>query len=186
MQTLIFLIVAIGFYFFMKRVLTVSGSPRERLLLVGVGVTILGLLVYMVAHGRFQFLAPLMAGLIPLIRRLPLLLTLLGRVFPQQKSQLIERLRTLFGGRLDRDGGAGRHSRSGPCGGTRQGAEQARREALETLGLSGNPDKATIVSAHRRLMQAAHPDHGGSHEEAARLNAAKDLLLAGLGKKQQA
>ncbi|GAA3966444.1 hypothetical protein [Allohahella marinimesophila] len=187
MQTLIFLILAIGFYFFMKRVFTVGGSPRERLLLIAVGVGILGLLAYMVIHGRFQFLAPLMAGLIPLIRRLPLLLSLLGRVFPQQKAQVLERLKGLFGRRIDSgDNRSGEHRGSGQNAGRRRGTQAERRAALETLGLSGDPDKATIVAAHRRLMQAAHPDHGGSHEEAAKLNAAKDFLLAGFSKQQQA
>ena len=186
MQTLIFLIAAFGFYFFMKRIFTINGSPRERMLLIAVGVGILGLLFYMVAHGRFQFLAPLMAGLIPLIRRLPMLLSLIGHMFPRQKAQLMDRLKSLFAGSTGTSNGSAwdhRHSNYQTAG--RPNSQQEWYDALATLGLSGTPDRASVVAAHRRLMQAAHPDHGGSHEEASRLNAAKDILLAGLGKKQK-
>ena len=37
---------------------------------------------------------------------------------------------------------------------------------------------AEIRAAHRRLLQAVHPDHGGSAELTRRVNAARDLLAA--------
>ncbi|WP_426958835.1 hypothetical protein [Muricoccus radiodurans] len=52
-----------------------------------------------------------------------------------------------------------------------------RAEALAILGLTEGADKAAIRAAHARLMRAAHPDAGGSDWLAARLNAARDLLL---------
>lgn len=56
-------------------------------------------------------------------------------------------------------------------------APLSRAEALAILGLDDGVDEATIRAAHRRLMRAAHPDQGGSDWLAARLNAARDLLL---------
>lgn len=53
----------------------------------------------------------------------------------------------------------------------------SRAEALAILGLDDAADEAAIRAAHRRLMRAAHPDQGGSDWLAARLNAARDLLL---------
>ncbi|MBV1703834.1 MAG: molecular chaperone DnaJ, partial [Hyphomicrobiales bacterium] len=50
-------------------------------------------------------------------------------------------------------------------------------EALAALGLGADADRRAILDAHRRLMKDAHPDRGGSAAEAARLNAARDLLL---------
>ncbi len=64
--------------------------------------------------------------------------------------------------------GQGRPGSDGPL---------TRGEALEVLGLAEGASEAEIRAAHRRLMRTAHPDQGGSAWLAARLNAARDLLL---------
>jgi DnaJ-domain-containing protein 1 len=59
-------------------------------------------------------------------------------------------------------------STSGPMG---------RDEALAILGLKKNATADEVKSAHKRLMKDFHPDKGGSDYLAAKINAAKDLLL---------
>jgi hypothetical protein len=57
------------------------------------------------------------------------------------------------------------------------GGPMSRAEALDVLGLAEGAPEAEIRAAHRRLMQGAHPDKGGSDWLAARINQARDVLL---------
>ena len=50
-------------------------------------------------------------------------------------------------------------------------------EARAILGVDGSADAEAIRAAHRRLIAAVHPDHGGSTELTRRVNAARDTLL---------
>ncbi|MDB5681288.1 MAG: molecular chaperone DnaJ [Sphingomonas bacterium] len=52
-----------------------------------------------------------------------------------------------------------------------------RADALDILGLDARASDADSRAAHRRLLLAVHPDHGGSAELAQRVNAARDTLL---------
>ena len=59
----------------------------------------------------------------------------------------------------------------------RSGSSMSRAEALEVLGLQEGADREAVISAWRRLIKLAHPDHGGSKYLAAKLNEAKRVLL---------
>ena len=78
---------------------------------------------------------------------------------------------------LDRIHEGWRKRRGPPPGPSSHGMSED--EARAVLGVASEATREEIVAAHRRLMQRVHPDRGGSDYLAAKLNAAKDLLLGG-------
>jgi hypothetical protein len=75
------------------------------------------------------------------------------------------------------DSDPGRRAGQGGAGGRSRVGEMSEQEAYETLGLRPGAPADEIVRAHRRLMKERHPDHGGTTDDAARINQAKDRLL---------
>lgn len=52
-----------------------------------------------------------------------------------------------------------------------------KREAALILGIRENAPPDKVKEAHRRVMVANHPDAGGSHYLASKINEAKDVML---------
>lgn len=73
-------------------------------------------------------------------------------------------------GEADADAWGGARRRNG-------GGEMSEQEAYQTLGLRDGASAEEIIRAHRQLMKERHPDHGGTTDDAARINQAKDRLL---------
>jgi len=71
------------------------------------------------------------------------------------------------------------YSRAGQTGSSAQNAHEplTRSEALQILGLDEGASRGDILKAHKRLIQKLHPDRGGNAFLAAKVNAARDLLL---------
>lgn len=76
--------------------------------------------------------------------------------------------------------GGERKRRPGQTGWGQAGrGKMGRAEALEVLDLADPVSDADVRAAWVRLMRVAHPDGGGSHGLAARVNQARDVLLKG-------
>lgn len=116
------------------------------------------LLLFMVLTGRVHVLTAAVAALIPLLRKLPALLSLV----PGLRDHL----------------GQGR-ANPGESGYQRAqtAATMSVAEACEVLGVRPGCGEEDIVTAHRRLIQKLHPDRGGNDYLAAKINEARDVLL---------
>ncbi len=77
------------------------------------------------------------------------------------------------GWRVDAD----RHRDAGPGREAQPGA-MSEEEAYQILGLQPGATAEEIRAAHRTLMKKLHPDQGGTTYLAARVNAAKEILLS--------
>lgn len=121
------------------------------------------ILVFLVLTGRVHILVAGFAALLPLLKRLPMLLRhlpWLNKLYRDYKS----------GGRQN-DGQQGRQQSPVATG------QMGIREACEILGVDQGYSREDVVTAHRRLMQKIHPDRGGNDYLAAKVNEAKSVLL---------
>jgi hypothetical protein len=133
-------------------------EQKKRVIRQALKYVFLGLIIFMVVRGRLHWLGGLVAATIPFIPDL------------YQK----------FVARINAQKNRGENE-------TPPAPLTNIEEAIEILGLSGDINKGEITSdmitdAHRKLIQKLHPDRGGNDYLAAKINQARDLLLARINK----
>ncbi len=92
-----------------------------------------------------------------------------------------EQSRAVLESYLDRAHGAAWREEEATDGKSAGGAKSTRmskEEACEILGVAAQASEEEIEQAYRRLMMKMHPDQGGSDYLAAKINQAKEVLLA--------
>ena len=105
--------------------------------------------------------------------RLPWLFAIISAVVPWLNRALAARQAWKFFSGFRKSGGRQQHAPP-------PGDSMDIAEAYQILGLASGATEREIIEAHRKLMQKIHPDRGGSDYLAARINQAKEVLLAAL------
>ncbi|WP_438952419.1 molecular chaperone DnaJ [Porticoccus sp.] len=129
---------------------------RRKGLLRGAFYVVLGIILLLVVTGRVHWLAAAAAAALPLLK---LLFGLALRAWPF--LQVLRR----------KNQPPPQQASVGTSG------ELSQQEAFQLLGLQPGASREAIIDAHKRLIQKLHPDRGGNDYLAAKLNAARDLLL---------
>lgn len=163
MQWILGLALAAAVFFVLKQWAALTPEKKKaatwKVVLVAGGA----LLLFMVLTGRVHLLTAAVAALIPLLRKLPALLKL-APLFRGSKWSSSD----------DKNGPEGDGSNQQRAAAQSGLSEQ---EACEVLGVQPGCSRDDIIAAHRRLIQKLHPDRGGNHYLAAKINEAKSVLL---------
>jgi hypothetical protein len=99
------------------------------------------------------------------------------RVADEESATVLEAYLDRVYGASWRDNEAGAGAGDANRGSSPWGNAMTHAEARAILGVAPNATEDEIREAHRREMMKHHPDHGGSDEQATRINQAKELLL---------
>ncbi len=122
---------------------------RSQLIFIILAVIVL----FLVATGRAHWISAIFVALIPIFKKLFLIV----RYLP-----ILQRFAAGYNNAKKR---------------ARKSGGMTKAEAAKILGIDENSNKEEVISAHKKEMQKHHPDKGGSQEMAAKINAARDTLL---------
>lgn len=168
-RLLLFTLLFFAIFSFVRWYQRTPKVDSEKLIWRGSMVLIILVLIGLALTGRLNWLFALFAAMIPLARKIiPFLryVPLVRNLFQQVRgAQASEQEPPKHGG--DKRGTHQAHTHPGPMD---------RSQALKILGLKETASREEIIKAHKRLMQKAHPDRGGSDWLAAQINEAKDVL----------
>lgn len=160
-QLAVLLAIAILGYLLWQQLKQSSPERRRKLLRRGGFIGLFAIILILAATGRVHWLMAAATAIIPLIK---ILFGLLLRSLPFLQVWLKHR--------QSRD-----RQSSPPPSVPPSSSDLTEDEAWQLLGLEHGASREEIIQAHKHLMQKLHPDRGGNDYLAAKLNAARDLLL---------
>lgn len=158
----VLLAVAILGYLLWKELKKCPPKRQRQLLLRGGLFGLIGLIIILAATGRVHWIMAAAATALPFIK---ILFGLLLRGLPFLGAWKKHR--------QTGQGQSGQENAPPP----QSSSEITEDEAWQLLGLESSASREEIIQAHKRLIQKVHPDRGGNDYLAAKLNAARDLLL---------
>lgn len=153
----VLLAIAILGYLLWQELKKRSPEQRRKMLLRGMFFGLIGIVLILAATGRVHWLMAAAAASIPFIK---ILFGLLLRALPF--LQIWQKQR---------------HAKTEHSPPVHTDSELTEDEAWQLLGLKPNDSREDVIRAHKSLIQKLHPDRGGNDYLAAKLNAARDLLL---------
>jgi hypothetical protein len=156
-KIVVLLAVVILGYLFWQKLNNYPPEQRKKLLLRSGFFILIAVLLLLVATGRVHWIAVAITAALPALK---ILFALLLRALPFLQVWLKKR-----------------HSQSAPPI-PPSSSQLTEEEAWQLLGLQPGAPREDIIQAHKRLIQKLHPDRGGNDYLAAKLNAARDLLLS--------
>ncbi len=158
-RLLIIAVVLILLYLAIRWFVRAKVEDARKMISAAIFVIILSVLIFLAVTGRLHWLFAVIGAAIPIVQRL----WRAWRAYRMLK-------------------GAHERMKQGPQHPNAPG-KISIAEAYQILGLQPGATKEQIIKAHRSMMRDAHPDRGGSDQQAQQLNAAKELLLKHLGEK---
>ena len=159
----VLLAVAILGYLLWRELKKCPPARRRQLILRSGLFGLVGIILILAATGRVHWIMAAAAAALPFIK---VLFGLLLRGLPFLQAW-----------KKHRQTGQGPSSQENASP-IQSSSEITEDEAWQLLGLESSASREEIIQAHKRLIQKVHPDRGGNDYLAAKLNAARDLLLS--------
>ncbi|WP_233998984.1 molecular chaperone DnaJ [Microbulbifer pacificus] len=172
------LLVAVGIFAWLaiQKFKYTPPKQRRKLIVQWVLIALALAAVLLAITGRLHWVGAAIAVVLPIISQA---WRMFGRHLPWIAPLIAKHAQARAEKKKAAEEKAGRSNEAGEQ--PQRAPELTLEEARKILNVSATASREEIIGAHRKLIQKFHPDRGGNDYLAARINAAKVLLLKHLG-----